>query len=176
MVVPYKVTSAIIQLLYEIRNGSIQKLNSPEALVRYEQLLQKEIPSGITSYPVRVMGCDTSMTRLLGSNPDGVDIYRHKHRTPPKTPLVQAFRTAGENFCVIDGQSTLIVPYDDRSRKYLDNFVRGIKEREMLNKLQRYTVQISEDRLRNHPDSYYCYGKIQVLKEECYSQEVGTCL
>lgn len=176
VVVPYKVTSAIIQLLYEIRNGSIQKLNSPEALVRYEQLLQKEIPSGITSYPVRVMGCDTSMTRLLGSNPDGVDIYRHKHRTPPKTPLIQAFRTAGENFCVIDGQSTLIVPYDDRSRKYLDNFVRGIKEREMLNKLQRYTVQISEDRLRNHPDSYYCYGKIQVLKEERYSQEVGTCL
>ena len=165
----------MIQLLYEIRNGSIQKLNSPEALIRYEQLFQKEIPSSITSYPVRVMGCDTSMTRLLGSNPDGVDIYRHKHRVPPKTPLVQAFWTAGENFSVIDNQNTLIVPYDDRSKKYLDNYAHGINEREMLNKLQRYMVQVSEDRLRNHPDSYYCYGEIKILKEADYSQEVGVC-
>lgn len=172
-VIPYKTISAMQLLLYEIRKGFIQKLNSPEAMARYDQLCNNEIPENLTAYPVKVMGCDTTLIRLLGSNPDGLDIYRQAYRKNPDTPLVQAFRTAGESFHVVENQDIVIVPYDNKSKKYLDNYIRGIKEREMLNKLQKYSVSISEEKILNNPEKYLFYEDIMVAKEDYYEQETG---
>ena len=172
-VIPYKTISAMQLLLYDVRKEFIQKLNSPEAMARYDRLCDNEIPENLTAYPVKVMGCNTTLIRLLGSNPDGLDIYRQAHRKNPDTPLVQAFRTAGENFHVIENQDIVIIPYDDKSKKYLDNYIRGIKEREMLNKLQKYSVSISEDKILNNPEKYLFHEDIIVAREYYYDQETG---
>ena len=74
---------------------------------------------------------------------------------------------------MVENQDIVIVPYDNKSKKYLDNYIRGIKEREMLNKLQKYSVSISEEKILNNPEKYLFYEDIMVAKEDYYEQETG---
>ena len=43
----------------------------------------------------------------------------------------------------------------------------------MLNKLQKYSVSISEEKILNNPEKYLFYEDIMVAKEDYYEQETG---
>ena len=43
----------------------------------------------------------------------------------------------------------------------------------MLNKLQKYSVSISEDKILNDPEKYLFYEDIIVARENYYDQETG---
>lgn len=90
---------------------------------------------------------NTNLFNLLSYEKKWIDDYKLQHENKPYPFLLsQAFRTAGRLFSVIDdGQMvSLVVPYKD-GKKHLE----AIKEtydpyikRELLRKLQRYTVNI----------------------------------
>ena len=137
--------------------------------------------SQITQYPCSQT--ETSLVELLGKNEAGVRQYaRHHDGQQPAFLLRQAFQTAGKEFEVIseDGKVSVVAPYNEEARALIAELETGKKrlaeQKQILRKLQRYTVSISptmKEKLRN---ALYQVGDtgVLVLNDMYYNQETGV--
>lgn len=89
----------------------------------------------------------SNMVEELGGNPQGRGYFKVKYPNAEKPKLFQAFRTAAENFHLID-QDTIgvIVPY--QNVELIETLYEAVEERnysvvnKLLQQLQRYTVNL----------------------------------
>jgi len=86
----------------------------------------------------------TTIFSLLSNNPLGAIAYRNRHNKD-YTGLPSAFRTAADEFSVIEGtQIGVVVPYGD-ALKLIDEFQHAYSSKEkmrILKQLQKYTVSV----------------------------------
>lgn len=162
-------------------------LDSEESIKEYYQAYYGEqLRSDITKFPIEEYG--TTLVDLFGINSIGRQQYRryyekkYCHKKDTKPILVQAFCTAGDKFEVIsnDYKISVVVPYNEEAKALIHELAQNLidyKEVQIiLRKLQRYSVGISphkKDEL-NNAICEYCEGKILVLSEGYYSNEIGV--
>ena len=116
-------------------------------------------------------------------NEAGVRQYARNHAgQQPAFLLRQALQTAGKEFEVIseDGKVSVVAPYNEEARALIAELETGKKglaeQKQILRKLQRYTVSISptmKEKLRN---ALYQVGDtgVLVLNDMYYNQETGV--
>lgn len=157
------------------------RLDSEESIKKYyENYYHEQLRSGETKFPIEEYG--TTLVDLFGINNSGRQQYQRNYGEQTKSRLAQAFYTAGQKFEVISNnyKMNVIVPYNDEAKELISKIADGfidLKEYQMiLRKLQRYSVGISEqmkDKL-NNAICTYCDGKILVLGQGYYSNEIGV--
>ncbi|MDD5022423.1 MAG: CRISPR-associated helicase Cas3', partial [Endomicrobiaceae bacterium] len=119
---------------------------------------------------------DTNIVSLLSNNAKFVQ----ECREAPQIIMKQSFKTAGENFTVIDDYKTdVVVYYDKNSEDLILELTSDISYEEKikyLKKLQPYTVGLTKTQfktLQSHIDLLDI--GIQVLKKEFYNEQIGVC-
>ncbi|MDO5408101.1 MAG: CRISPR-associated helicase Cas3' [Eubacteriales bacterium] len=126
-------------------------------------------------FPVLVKGVTTSIVELLSDN--GAFVPKNMK----KQMLKQAFKTAGDQFEVIEetGKISVIVPYDGKAGEYLlqlENPSVPIRQKkQILRKLQRYTVSISQTEREKIGNGIYPVweGRILGVEERFYDKGMG---
>lgn len=96
--------------------------------------------------PAQRIGRDDSLFSLLSSNSLSVEEYKRCHQESPPIILRQSFKTAAQEFAVIDAPTEgIIVPYSDRGKAIIaalsatDNVH---EQSELLKEAQRYSVNV----------------------------------
>ncbi|MDR1963614.1 MAG: hypothetical protein LBQ50_07525, partial [Planctomycetaceae bacterium] len=91
----------------------------------------------------------TTIYNLLNTNDSAKEAFEGRHHTEYKTPqdgLLCAFKTAAENFTVIDkAQTGIVVLYNDEAKRLVDDFQKEYNPKNksrLLQKLQKYTVSV----------------------------------
>ena len=95
-------------------------------------------------YPVEKF--HTTIFNLLGKNDIGSQAYRNLHNGIKYPGLPSAFKTAAENFKVIEGQRIdVLVPYEDKEGKIpVNGLIEQLKAtREIVDKRERYLTRVS---------------------------------
>jgi CRISPR-associated endonuclease/helicase Cas3 len=96
-----------------------------------------------------INGDKKTIFSLLSNNPLGTSAYKNRNNMN-YVGLPSAFRTAAEEFSVIDGvQVGIVVPYGD-AMKLVDAFLACYRPKEkmrILKRLQKYTVSVYENSL-----------------------------
>lgn len=125
-------------------------------------------------YPVELGGVRTDLVDMLSHNEKVFSKRKGIH-------LKQAFKSAGEQFCVIEetGGKDIIVPYGegvgliDRLQTEQD----AIQKKMIIRSLQRYTVHLSDSLLRKlGRDAVWGLeeNKMLLLDERYYSEKTGV--
>ena len=152
-----------------------KELDSTEAMAVYYKhyFYGKE---QILCYPDPKSG--VSLVDLLSNNPVGVNRLREKGYQPPF--LVQAFKTAGDHFQVIEDKDAvdILVEYDNRSAdliKQLNSNPDRLELENLLPQLQPYTVSISRTMLKSLGNAVYIAQNcdILILQKQYYHLETG---
>jgi len=124
---------------------------------------------------------DTDMVEMLSNNSKGIHQFSDKNPGCPKPLLAQAFRTAGEEFKVIEenGGRDVLVAYNEESKELILKLNASLKTgelSELLPRLQKYSVSISPGLLNQMKDAFYPApnGDILILREEYYHPETGV--
>ena len=161
-------------------------LDSQAAVKDYYKKFFQLLEANITKFPTKQF--QGNLVELLGKDNIGRKQYERRqlekfHRDMKfKSPVAQAFRTAGEQFEVISEahKINIIIPYNDEARwaiEALENeyLSEGQIKRE-LKKLQRYTVGISEKKREELNNALYSIGQneILVLNEGYYDENIGV--
>lgn len=131
-------------------------------------------------YPVRFEGLDTDLLGLLSLNEDH---FMMSGLGNDRQFSVQAFKTAGDLFEVIDSKTQdVIVPFDDEARaviEELDTNVSLLRCKELLRKAQRYTVSIYDSQgkaLKNCGALRLLKAGVFALEDMFYDSEYGIVL
>lgn len=157
-----------------------ERLDSEEAIRFYYDNYYEQIRTNETKFPVDKYA--TTITDLLGENKTGRSQYKRANGREVKTKLPQAFLTAGQTFEVIanDYKVNIVVPYQEEAKKLLDklsqNYLEAEEKKQILRKLQRYTVGISEQRKEKLGNAIYksYNGELFVLCDGYYDKDVGV--
>ena len=153
-------------------------LDSEEAIKYYYFCYFRQLRSGETKFPVDAYS--TTIVDLLGADIIGQQQYERKNNRKIQTKLPQAFLTAGTAFEVIsnDYKVNVVVPYNNEARELLSELSQEYQDiqKQILRKLQRYTVGISEFRKEKLGNAIYetCNGEVLALCDGYYSEEVGV--
>ncbi|WP_241535840.1 CRISPR-associated helicase Cas3' [Indiicoccus explosivorum] len=134
---------------------------------------------GKMNYVIPKLGQD--MHSLLGSNATYRNSYVKYHGKRPKTVSVQAFKTAGDNFEVIDSPTTtVLVPYSDEGKNLIADFNGDLPLEQLgslLKKAQHYSINLFDTdrrRLEQNGDMYPLFnGEIFALTDAAYNDEFG---
>lgn len=150
-------------------DGSLDSEKAIQAYYR-EYLLGREAEE---KYPVRVNGVATDLIELLSKNRKFAGHLRG-------VPLKQAFRTAGEQFSLIDKQkgTDVVVLYKD-AEKILESLTKEEDpkcRKQKMRKLQKYTVNLPDyilskwgtEAIHTREDG------IRVLKKNYYCETTGV--
>ncbi|MDR1699721.1 MAG: CRISPR-associated helicase Cas3' [Lachnoclostridium sp.] len=165
--------AAAEQVLYHCRsNQKNNDLLSIEAMEKYYALYYNDRKQ-ILSYPV---SRGTTILEMLSMNQNFYNQCSASDKS--KINLRQAFRTAGDEFEVIDkmGNIDILVYYKDSSeiiRKY-QACKYSSEKRTVLRKLQQYTVSIPYylyEKLKPHIDE--TDEKIKIISKKCYDSVYG---
>lgn len=167
-------TKKVWSQLRRKKEGDVS-LDSEEAIRKYYEEYFTERQSEM-KYVVEVEGVVTSLVELLSANSD---------LTPAKLrnqPLKQAFRTAGEKFEVIEdiGKENLIVEYGQEVKKLLNTLNKKEtpvwEQRQILRKLQRYTVAVTKEDLQRLQNGIYMVyeNSVRVLSDRYYDKDLGV--
>jgi CRISPR-associated endonuclease/helicase Cas3 len=153
---------------------------SKQAMERYFKEFYTEFDSSL-NYPIAKL--KKEMTELLTAPKSQYSYYHaYCHNEGKSLPLflVNSYRTAAENFHVIDSITTsVIVPYKEGKEIIAElNGNRTIKElTKLLRTGQQYTINLFRfefDKLAKNDGLVSCLdGKVFVLKEGAYSKEFG---
>jgi CRISPR-associated endonuclease/helicase Cas3 len=99
------------------------------------------------TYPIarKVLGRDDDLLSMLSTNQQPVGEYKRKHGSP-SLYLRQSFKTAGENFRVIDAPTEgIIVPYNEEAKSIIAKLCAELavkEESKLLKAAQQYCVNI----------------------------------
>ena len=93
----------------------------------------------------------------------------------------QAFRTAGDEFHVIEdtGKIAVLIPYNEEAKELIGRLERGTnvgEQKKILRKLQRYVVNLSADEVARLGNAIRTIadGMAMVLNENYYSTKTGV--
>ncbi|MHB8063584.1 MAG: CRISPR-associated helicase Cas3' [Ruminiclostridium sp.] len=124
---------------------------------------------------------DKTMFELLAENSRAIDAYNSRNGTNPNLILGQAFKTAGDNFCVIDNNTTgIVVPYGKGEE--LIAKINGncdiFKLKYYLKEAQQYSVNLFDldfyklEKL----NAFYRLnnGGVIALRKEFYNENIGV--
>lgn len=161
-----------LQLYEKAPERFAYRMDSEEAIRTYYSFYfyNRQVEMG---YSVCIGGIDTSLVDLLSANGECAGGCRD-------VKLKQAFRSAGDVFCVIEekGGMDVVAPYGEALRltDSLEKETDFREKRLLLRKLQRYTIHLSEGMLRKLADGIYRMGEeqIPVLKERYYDKGIGV--
>ncbi|MEA4834171.1 MAG: CRISPR-associated helicase Cas3' [Anaeromusa sp.] len=176
-----KAQEATRELLYNVKTyperypgGVLSKPAMEEYYARYFKPLLREM-----EYPLKA-DPEITVLDLLTVNPAGSKRLREKNSNTQSMLLKQAFKEAGEAFSVIDdeGKVAVIAQYDSTVQLHLEKLKMAISFREkrsLMRHLQRYTVQLREDKLQ-HLQSTIQFNEagVIVLPLACYDCEYGV--
>lgn len=169
------------KVLYQYRRNPATlnySLESKQALELYYKLFMSRRFDEM-QYLVSIKGKkDTSLIELLSSN---CSIWQSFHKEQ-RLHLKQAFKTAGDQFEVIENQGKInvIVEYDETAKKlidYLQDETRLLSEKKQdLRNLQPYIVGISKQMIAElgKAISPTCDNRFFVLSENYYSKKTGV--
>jgi len=116
---------------------------------------------------------------LLSINDKGTKAYVDRLGNRPQYPIKQAFKTAGENFCVIDNNTKgVLVPYGEGKNlitKINGNCSFG-QLKEYIKEAQQYSVNLYDNDLRKIDSGIYQLknGGILSLEEAFYDKDLGV--
>lgn len=156
-------------------------LDSEEAIKAYYQIYFQAAGSAATKYPSRIPG--VTLEELLGRNDTGQRQYIRKHNgRSRKSPLNQAFRTAGEDYQVIpeNEKVTIIVPYDAEAEEAISivsqKYTTLSEKKRALRRLQRYSVGIPEELAKKLNNALQKIGdtELLVLSMDYYDKKLGV--
>lgn len=157
-----------------IGGGYYEELSPVEAMEIYFQKYYMEHEDGL-NYNVEDIGVQTDLVKLLSLN---------EHRNPGKESYrVQAFKTAGKLFQVIDEPViSVVVPYNEEAKDLIAQLRTEISDYEImriLRKAQKYAVGLYEQtkkklQAENALELLSC--GVWVLEEGYYDQELGIVL
>lgn len=175
----YESQKATMRLLNDFQNAPEQfeySLDSQKAIQRYYQLRYFE--EGATKFPYKSIG---TLNDLLGKNLLGLKQYARSHTEKIRLPLNQAFRTAGDEFCVIDdtGKSAVLVPYNKTAEQLINQLETCTDFREqkrLLRKSQRYVVNLSANEINKMENAVrkVADGILLVLSQGYYDSKTGV--
>lgn len=181
-----KAQESMREVLYQFKKypeGFDNNITSEKAIRLYYQLYLKERISEM-EYSDSVNGIPVTLLDLLSSNEVmWRELSEASREHKARVILRQAFKTAGNLFEVIpeDGKVDIIVEYNEEAESQIsilkEKFVSVWEKKQAIQKLQPYTVGISEQmrqKLGNAVISIYD-GAIQVLSKNYYSKETGVC-
>lgn len=119
---------------------------------------------------------ETNMLDLLGRNSKACQTHEEHYNEKPKHYFHQGFRTAGENFTVIDDNSVgVIVPYNEDAKKIIATLA-SYCDLNTAKTTQPYTVSLSPNTLEHlrQKGAVYMPGNsgVWVLREQYY--DLGT--
>ena len=151
-----------------MENGEDNDILMPEWMeVYYSKLYQMQDVRSEMDFPIKNM--DTNVYRLLSTGFNGNN---------NETVMKQAYKTAGEEYQVIDTDTIgIIVPYKD-GKNIIDNIRNATKFNEIRAQIrlaQRYTVNVNENQFRQlldivHPVSEI-FSSIYVLESDKFYDE-----
>lgn len=134
------------------------------------------------SYLVSNAGRDDTLLNMLSANAKVWSSVKQRYKGSHKF-LKQAFKTAGDLFEVIpeDGKVDVVVEYDNTAKELIDTlrdpYISLNEQQQVLRKLQKYTVGISDwlrRELGNAIIDDVCNGQVLILSENYYSRETGV--
>ena len=182
--------AATQEVLYQFRKnpGCMgDSLISEKAIELYYQhyFYQRK---GEMKYSVNVEGVaagsdGANLVNLLSENRIGMIAYQSEHGKRLQNKLLnQAFKTAGDLFEVISeaGKIDVVVEYYEEARGIIDKlsnpYLTVAEQKNLLRKLQRFTVGISETMRGKIGNAIYpsCDGKLLVLSRDYYSKDTGV--
>lgn len=154
---------------------------STQAMNRYFQEFYKELSTSL-DYFIPKLGLN--MTELLMSNRKNNSYnlaYQHKKGQTLPLFIVNSYRTAAENFHVIENHTTaVIVPYGEEGKDVIAKLNGGGSIEnfsQLLRQAQRFTVNLfkyeTEQLDRNGGLVSLLDGQILALKESAYNEEFG---
>ena len=126
---------------------------------------------------------DATLVDLLSVNKTGSNRYKNEHgNKEPEMLLKQAFRTAGENFQVIedDAKIAVVVPYNEEAEELIDELgsakTDAFTKKRLLRQMQLYTVGISQTLRDKLGNAVYPVGDIGVLalSKSYYDNKTGV--
>lgn len=155
------------------------RLDSTKAIELYYGIYMKSRKEEM-SYPVPVDNGDT-LLNLLSCNSKRWSAMGKSYEGGHKF-LKQAFKTAGDLFKVIpeDGKVDVVVEYDKTAKEQIDvlrdPYITINEQQQVLIKLQKYTVGISEwmKQELSNAITAVCEGRVLILSENYYSRETGV--
>lgn len=165
-------TRKLLRVYQECPKQLDNRLDSEKAIQAYyrEYLLGREAEE---RYPVRVEGVSTDLIELLSGN-------RKFAPRQKKIFLKQAFRTAGEQFSLINetGGIDVAVPYQgaDMILEKLSTEEDRKTRKQLLRKLQRYTVNLSDSMIKKMGDGaiHRRKGGLLILDRRYYDENIGA--
>ena len=155
-------------------------LDSEKAIKAYYLNYSTQLKANETKFSVDVCGVTTTMVELLSKNQIGQNQYCRAYGKKMQTKLPQAFQTAGEKFEVISDNYKVgvVVPYEPEINQLLEELEQSSTETEkknVLRKLQKYTVGISEARKGKLGNAIYENSEgVLVLSDGYYDRKVGV--
>ncbi len=156
-------------------NRGYHDILSPDAMSEYFKLYFRDQKSQM-NYPTELTG--SGLVDLLSLNRFASQTFMTINKSSPQVYLRQSFRTANDEFKVIEENECVIVPYDDAARDLIDKLLSGTYDdpRALMKRLQQYSVNVYNlDRMLSKgiiheaiPDS-----GIFLLGDEYYDGELG---
>lgn len=160
-----------------VTEGILHKYPEPDSLQAMEKYSKNEREefAKVLSYPYPKKGGNNNLVSMLGVNeclrPDEV---------PLKLPLCGAYRTAGENFHVIDAVTySVLVPCEEGEELYhLLSSDLSMEERiRCMRRAGRYSISIYKEAFMRllHDEIVFPIrdGEMYVLQKENYNEETG---
>jgi CRISPR-associated endonuclease/helicase Cas3 len=171
-----KAQKACTKVLLDL-NGDIDALQQPSQMARYYPYLFHEHDNNL-SYNVTTDGGTDTLISLLSDNARGRKNLAENHNgASPRTPISQAFATAGAAFQVIDSKTTaLLVPYKDGARIILDlnGQLQPKEEIALLRRAQLYAINVYDQVLHRLDEENAIFRLpcgAYALKPEWYDSE-----
>lgn len=116
---------------------------------------------------------------LLSTNTKGINAFNDRNGCKPQYPINQAFKTAGENFSVIENKTKgVIVPFGEGRRliaKINGNCNLG-QLKNFIKEAQQYSVNLYENDIKKIDNGIFPLknGGILALREEFYDDDLGV--
>lgn len=155
-------------------------LLSPKTMERYYKYYFHN-RSAEMDYTLSKPNNDKTMYDLLSDNNEAVNAYKGRNGYNSELMLRQAFKTAGNNFQVIDQNTTgIIVPYGEgKTLITLINGACNLSElKQYLKRAQQFSVNLFEQDMRKLDEIGGIIklkeGEILALRDEFYNDDVGV--
>lgn len=162
-----------------LAENSERDLLSNESINDYYREYFKIRDTGLN--PMNYIVGETTIMELLSGNKLYVNDYKTRRKGESVPLMMQAFKTAGIAFHVIEGNTyTILVPYAE-GRNYIEMLQSGIglqEKYEIIKKCAGFTVNVFEYQLKKLRENYGAYFiedlGIWCLSEGFYSEEYGV--
>ncbi|MBS3995359.1 MAG: CRISPR-associated helicase Cas3', partial [Alkaliphilus sp.] len=169
------------RVLHEFKENPSMFYNdllSPKAMERYYKYYFHERKDQM-NYTLSRSNRDKSMYDLLSGNNEGVNAFNERNGNKPDLMLKQAFKTAGNEFQVIDQNNIgIIVPYGEGENLItLINGACNLSElKQYLKSAQQFSVNLFETNERKLEEMVIRIkgGAILALRKEFYNDDVGV--